>query len=109
MGAKLIRDKLKDSPELAEGAGKYIRKVQDDDEHHRLLVAKLFEEIGELMIAVSNEELLEEWIDIYTVVMKLIKLNFDKEKFYEEYEKKYNEKGGYDEGWVWDRHKYLGE
>lgn len=113
MGTKLIRDKIKDDPNLSEEAKRYIRKVTDD-EYFGLLVGKLHEEMGELFAAAgtesnSDEAVLEELVDVYTVLISIIKLNVPWETFEAAFIKKLEEKGGFDEGFAWDRHHYVGE
>lgn len=114
MGAKLIRDKVKDDPNISDEARIHIRKASSEDEHFGLLVGKLFEEIGELMAfagteGVTNEDLLEEIVDIYTVLTTMIGMNYTSDEFQAAFKKKLEEKGGFAEGWVWDRDRYLGE
>jgi predicted house-cleaning noncanonical NTP pyrophosphatase (MazG superfamily) len=107
VGAKLIRDKMKDLPWGDEEAKKGIYKVVGDDEYFGLLMAKFFEEIGELLYAASlepenDEAMMDELVDVYTVLLMIIKRNVPWEDFLKAFDKKLEEKGDFEEGWAWN-------
>lgn len=112
MGAKLIRDKIHTMDWHDEKAKEFIRKVRDEDEMLALSMAKLFEEIGELYASVvdNDDAMLEEFADVYTAFLNLLTASaFTVEDLMKKYEEKLESHGGFTEGWVWDRSKYLGE
>lgn len=74
---KLIRDKI---PALVESQGKTasIRKLADDKEYLKYLLAKLIEEAAELAHAETSHNQEEELADVYEVldaVLELLKLS----------------------------------
>lgn len=111
MGSKLIRDKVPNLPWSDEEGKKFIRKVRDEDEALALAMAKVFEEIGELYASVvdNDDAMLEEFADVYTALLNLLKASaFAFEDLINKYEEKLESHGGFEEGWVWDRSKYMG-
>jgi predicted house-cleaning noncanonical NTP pyrophosphatase (MazG superfamily) len=104
MGAKLIRDNMADIPWRHETAKDSIRPVHDLGEHAALLVAKLLEEVGELLSATGNPKLAcEEAADIEEVLFALMRLHdvhvVDIERARV---RKRRERGGFDRGLVWE-------
>lgn len=109
MGAKLIRDLVPTRSWPDEGAKKYLRKARSPQEYASLLIAKLFEELGEMFGSQSEEESASEMVDVFTVMKKIVALHEEDPAFMDDVRAKLQSHGGFEEGWVWDRHMYLGE
>lgn len=107
MGKKLARDRIFDVPwrdeETKEGIRRYTRPVADAEEHGKLLRQKLLEEVGELVVADSPDEFLDEAADVFEVLRALVMLaGFDMNHFYEVADDKRDARGGFSQGLVWE-------
>lgn len=109
MGAKLIRDLVPNQPWTNEETKKFLRKVESPQEYASLLISKLFEELGEMLGSQSEEESALEMVDVFTVMKKIVALHEGDPVFMDAVRAKLQSHGGFEEGWVWDRHMYLGE
>jgi len=106
MGAKLVRDRIGDLAWSIEEAKVGLRPVASTDEHKRLLLMKLLEEVGELVAATTPLERLEEAADIFEVLCSILDV-FDRQEsstkmFMAMAKQKYTERGGFDIGTVWE-------
>lgn len=88
---KLVRDRI---PELIRAGGETPRtRILEDEEFHRLLEAKLDEEVGEF----HRDRNLEELADILEVVYALSEAYGGREELARQYEKKHEARGGFRE------------
>jgi predicted house-cleaning noncanonical NTP pyrophosphatase (MazG superfamily) len=116
MGIKLVRDRIHEVKWRHDKLKKYLRPTKDVVEHHQLLVQKLLEEVGEFLAASNQEERAQEAADVLEVLIAFLMQNHYA-RYNEEIDraiviasimnamnKKFNERGGFDEGAV-----YVGE
>jgi predicted house-cleaning noncanonical NTP pyrophosphatase (MazG superfamily) len=103
---KLVRDRIGDIPWPNEEDKQYLRPVKDCREHLALLEAKIQDELDELMSAVTDEGRIEEAGDVIEAIYAYLRLvNKDPavvSKMFQEKLKKKQERGGFDEGTVYD-------
>lgn len=96
---KLVRDNI---PSIIEKSGKRCRyKKVKGKELGKYLYAKLDEEVEELHRAMTQEEKLEEIIDIEEILMTIFKYEqLDNHKYFLKLTSKNREKGRFTEGYV---------
>lgn len=81
-----------------------FRPVRDDGEHDRLLRQKLLEECGELIGAIAEEDVYEEIVDIYEVLLAMLeRAALTEEDLLLEARAKRVARGGFSGGLVWER------
>lgn len=91
---KLVRDKI---PSVIKTNKKFkFRKIKSDKEFCKFLKLKLLEESQEVVRAESDNDLIEEIVDIMEIVDELIKfLRLDTKEIKELREKKRQTRGGF--------------
>lgn len=101
---KLVRDNIGDIAWRYPDSKAALRPVKDVDEHIDLLHAKLLEEVGELILAKSRDEVLSEVADLTEAVraLVLIRTGYTTADIEAARALKYRTRGGFDRGTVWD-------
>jgi len=104
VGAKLVRDRIEELPWRAEQEKKYLRPVRGVAEHVRLLRRKILEEVGELISASTPDEAVEEAADVMEAMAAYLSLTgvVDTDVVNLIRDKKYNERGGFEQGIVYE-------
>ncbi len=117
MGAKLIRDKMLEIPWADESTKDMTRATHSWDEHMCLLIAKLLEEVGELVAIFGPSEItqraskasaLEETVDVIEACLGLLVVRFglSRAKALQVLQRrladKYDQRGGFEQGMVWE-------
>lgn len=103
MGAKLVRDRVAESPWKWEETKQGLRPVRSPGEHDRLLDQKLLEEVGEFMISYSGLEILNEAADVIEVILTIVeRTGFTRESVERRRQELIQERGGFTEGLVWE-------
>lgn len=99
---KLVRDKI---PEIITHDGKTVtfHKVKDDAEFRQLLKNKLLEEAAEFADAETEEEILEELVDVLEVTKAIKALyGITDGDLSTAMNNKYSSKGGFYQGYILD-------
>lgn len=109
MGAKLVRDRIGELSWRYEQAKAGLRPVRDRAEHLRLLRMKLLEEVGELVSAETENEQLDEIVDVFEVLLAWLQVA-PAEPWVGEHlawliaaaDEKHAERGGFEVGTAWE-------
>ncbi|HZO70040.1 MAG TPA: hypothetical protein VFB74_34020 [Kribbellaceae bacterium] len=101
---KLIRDNLADAPwEFLPEGKRFVRPINDRAEHLSLLRRKILEEAGELFEADSPNARAREAGDILQALEDYLSLSgTDIFEALEAKQRKYEQRGGFRKGTVWD-------
>lgn len=102
MGKRLVRDRALESW-VVPGAEHQVRPVHDRAEHMRLLLAKLLEETGEVVLYDSREDLTKELADVVTVAYALAEVGgVEWVEVLRVLKEREEQSGGFTEGLVWE-------
>jgi predicted house-cleaning noncanonical NTP pyrophosphatase (MazG superfamily) len=113
MGEKLVRDKM---PEFCTRPGRTpitVRKAKDSVEYVEVVLNKLSEETQEVRVAAwehlaygNTQAIIEELADLTEVMQTILKIfNITPEEIEAARIKKLDERGGFDNGIIWDGKK----
>lgn len=107
MGARLVRDRIGELehwsiPEAKAG----LRPVADREEHRRLLVQKLLEEVGEFIVTETYQNAIEEAADVLEVLCSFLEVYHGNgnplRRVIDRLQAKYAERGGFEIGTAWE-------
>lgn len=102
MGKRLVRDRALESW-VVPGAEHQVRPVQGRAEHMQLLMAKLLEEAGEVILYQTREELTKELADVLTVLFAVAEVaGIPWITVVQAYEDRKAASGGFTQGLVWE-------
>lgn len=98
----MVRDRALDSW-VVPGAEHQVRPVDSNDEHLKLLRAKLLEEVGEVLLAETREELIKELADVVAVLEGWAAVNsIDWDEVALKLDERELRSGGFTRGMVWE-------
>lgn len=102
MGKRLVRDRALDNW-CVPGAEHQVRPVKNPEEHRQLLCAKLLEEVGELILAENQVEVVKEAADVLSVLQAFVQRNgVEWRRVLDEQLKRDVQGGGFMDGLVWE-------
>ena len=102
MGAKLIRDHMDKIPWKVEAAKGLLRPPNDEQEFRELLIQKLLEEVGELVVALPGQAMANEMADVLEVLDGISHLANIRHQVQQAKIERFLARGGFQEGLVWD-------